>query len=261
MRILFVLYFLLIYFQGAGIAFDEYAKRSNVTDDMVLIPGGKFKMGCNQFGPRHGGPEHVVHLDAFMIDKYEVSNKRFEQIDKDHELRRSVLSYCDDCPVTKISWYEAVDFCYLTGKTLPTEAQWERAAGGNDGCAFPWGNDFDPKANQAWGGLKLRDNTKPVGSFPPNENGIYDMAGNVWEWVSDWYASGYHFPEFLYNPKGPSRGVMKVRRGGSWSDSINAMATGYRDWSYPLSRGFNDIGFRCAINIKIKKLDDISAQD
>ncbi len=261
MRILFGIFFLIYYFPVAGVAFAEYTEPGNTTDNMVLIPAGKFKMGCNKLGPRHGAPEHVVHLDAFMIDKYEVTNKRYEQIEPDHELRRSILSHCDDCPVTKISWYEAVDYCYLTGKTLPTEAQWEKAAGSGDGCSFPWGNEFNPNAHQARGGLKLRDNTKPVGSFPPNNNGIHDMAGNVWEWVSDWYAPGYHFSEFLHNPKGPSSGVMKVRRGGSWSDSIKAMATGYRDWSYPLSRGFNDIGFRCVINIKVKKADGLSTQD
>lgn len=244
-----------------GIAFAENAGLGNVTDNMIFIPAGKFKMGCDKFGLRHGAPEHVVHLDAFMIDKYEVSNKRFEKVDSDHELRRSILSHCDDCPVTKINWYEAADYCYLTGKTLPSEAQWERAAGNSEGCAFSWGHDFDPNTNQARGGFKLRDNTKPVGSYFPNKNGIYDMAGNVWEWVSDWYSMGYHFPEFLHNPRGPSSGVMKVRRGGSWSDSVKAMATGYRDWSYPLSRGFNDIGFRCAINIRVNNSNGFSTQD
>jgi len=242
-------------------AFADNGRLGSVADDMVFIPAGNFKMGCDKFGPMHGAPEHIVHLDAFMIDKYEVSNKEFEKVDKDHELRRSIFSHCDDCPVTKISWYEAADYCYLTGKTLPSEAQWERAAGNDDGCYFFWGHDFDPNNNQARGGLKLRDNTKPVGSYPPNKYGIYDMAGNVWEWVSDWYSAGYHFPEFLHNPKGPSSGVMKVRRGGSWSDSIKAMATGYRDWSYPLSRGFNDIGFRCAINFRVNNSYGLPTQD
>ncbi|GJL78146.1 MAG: hypothetical protein NPINA01_11350 [Nitrospinaceae bacterium] len=226
-------------------------KAGKITEDMVLIPAGTYKRGCDRFGPQHGAPAHSVYLDAFMIDKYEVTNEKFEKVFPEHSLRRSQFSYCDDCPVSKISWYEAADYCHLKGKSLPSEAQWERAAQNGNGCEFPWGPEFNPDEKKARGGLKLRDKASPVGSFPPNKNGIYDMAGNVWEWVGDWFSIRYYFREIMYNPRGPANGIMKVRRGGSWSDSIKAMYTGYRDWSYPFSRGFNDIGFRCAINLKV----------
>jgi iron(II)-dependent oxidoreductase len=231
------------------VTYAENIESNPLMKDMVLIPSGKFKMGCNNFGPLHGAPEHLVYLSSYMIDKYEVTNKLYEEIIPDHKTRRSILSNCDDCPVTNVSWYGAADYCYLIGKTLPSEAQWEKAAGTNDGCSFPWGYDSDSLENHARGGLKLRDKSNPVGSFPPNKNGVYDLAGNVWEWVSDWMAPGYQLKELRLNPKGPNTGVMKVRRGGSYSDDIIAMATGYRDWSYPSSRYFSDIGFRCAINI------------
>ena len=153
---------------------------------------------------------------------------------------------------SKVTWYEAADYCHLIGKALPSEAQWEKAAG-SSGCEFPWGLEWDPK--QARGGLRLSDKPTPVGSYPPNKYGIYDMAGNMWEWVTDWYAPYIYFTrdkDLRYNPRGPRHGVMKVRRGGAWSDSIPAMKTGYRDWSYPFSRSYSDIGFRCIINLKPK---------
>ena len=223
----------------------------DMTEDMVLIPAGPFEQGCDQLGPEHGAPQHTVYLDAFLIDQYEISNARFEEVMPDHQLRRSRLSGCDDCPVTKVTWYEAADYCYLIGKTLPSEAQWEKAAGGANGCEFPWGPEFDPKL--AHGGKKLRDGASPVGTYPPNKYGVYDMAGNVWEWVADWYSQAYYFMEILYNPRGPNTGVMKVRRGGAWSDEIKGMRVGYRDWSYPFSRSYSDIGFRCVINVKVVK--------
>jgi len=228
------------------------AENPEFLNDMVLIPQGTFKRGCNQFGPKHGAPEKKIHLDSFWIDKHEVTNKQFELIFPEHNLRRSVYADCDSCPVSKISWYEAADYCHLVGKSLPSEAQWERAAGNGNGCQFPWGNGFDLMNPLARGGLKLNDNATPVGSFPPNLNGLYDMAGNVWEWVGDWYSVEFYYDDILHNPRGPMSGVMKVRRGGSWSDSVKAMAIAYRDWSNPFSRGFTDIGFRCAINIKSK---------
>ena len=226
------------------------AEGSKILEDMVLIPAGNFKRGCNQFGPKHGAPEQKVHLDSYWIDKYEVTNKKFESVFPEHNLRRSIFSDCDNCAVSKISWYEAADYCHLIGKSLPSEAQWERAAGNGNGCEFPWGKGFDLMNPPARGGLKLQDKASPVGSFPPNANGLYDMAGNVWEWVSDWFSVRFYYADILHNPRGPMNGVMKVRRGGSWSDSVKAMASGYRDWSYPLSRGFNDIGFLCAVNMR-----------
>ena len=248
--ILFLFFFSCSIFFGNNIT--TWAENSKVLDDMVLIPKGTFKRGCNRFGPQHGAPEQAVHLDSFWIDKYEVTNKKFESIFPDHNLRRSIYGDCDDCPVSKISWYEAADYCHLVGKSLPSEAQWERAAGNGNGCEFPWGNGFDLMNPPARGGLKLHDKAFPVGSFSPNGNGLYDMAGNVWEWVSDWFSIRYYYADTLHNPRGPMSGIMKVRRGGSWSDSVKAMASGYRDWSSPFSRGFTDIGFRCSVNLNSK---------
>lgn len=225
--------------------------QENITANMVLIPGGVSERGCDKFGPKHGAPAHTVHLDDFMIDKYEVTNKQFEAIIPEHRLRRSKFSDCDDCPVSKVTWYDATDFCYLTGKTLPTEAQWEKATGAANGCEFPWGPTFSEEQPQAHGGLKLRDKASPVGQYPPNKYGIHDLAGNLWEWTADWFSIyTYHDVDNRYNPRGPLVGDVKVRRGGSWPDSIVSMAAGYRDWSPPFSRSLNDVGFRCVINLK-----------
>ena len=245
----------LFFFSGSTFFGDNittWAENSKVLDDMVFIAKGTFKRGCNRFGPQHGAPEQAVHLDSFWIDKYEVTNKKFESIFPEHNLRRSIYGDCDNCPVSKISWYEAADYCHLVGKSLPSEAQWERAAGNGNGCEFPWGNGFDLMNPPARGGLKLHDKAFPVGSFPPNKNGLHDMAGNVWEWVSDWFSIRYYHADTLHNPRGPMSGTMKVRRGGAGSDSVRAMASGYRDWSNPFSRGFTDIGFRCTVNLNSK---------
>lgn len=223
----------------------------NITDNMVLITGGVFERGCDKFGPQHGAPVNKVYIGDFMIDKFEVTNEQFEKIIPEHRLRRSRFSKCGDCPVAKVTWYDATDFCYLTGKTLPTEAQWEKAAGAANGCEFPWGPQFDKDNPQAHGGLKLKDQASPVGQYPPNKYGIYDLAGNVWEWTADWFSIGsYKKDEILRNPLGSPEGGMKVRRGGSWPDSTISMTAGYRDWSPPFSRSLNDVGFRCVINLK-----------
>jgi formylglycine-generating enzyme required for sulfatase activity len=229
---------------------DKGAAVQKTSDNMVRIEGGNFRMGCNEFGPEHGAPEHEVFLDDFLVDKYEVTNKKYEEVFPDHKLRRSRFSHCDKCPVTKVHWYNAADYCYLKGKALPTEAQWEKAAGAKNGCEFPWGTEFNDRDELARGGLKLKDSASPVGSFKPNKNGVYDTAGNVWEWVADWYQFYYTNGEMLRNPRGPRNGRMKIRRGGSWSDTVISMRSGYRDWSYPFSRSFNDIGFRCVLNLK-----------
>lgn len=222
----------------------------SIMEDMVLIPPGKFEMGCDELGLEHGAPRHSVYLEAYMIDKYEVTNKNFEEVIPDHNLRRSRFSQCDNCPVTKVTWYDAADYCHLIGKALPTEAQWEKAAGGVNGCEFPWGPEFTANSHRARGGFKLKDRAFAVGSYLPNKNNIFDMAGNVWEWVADWYGEYYYNDDILYNPKGPHKGFMKVRRGGSWSDDTDAMRVGYRDWSHPFSRSLNDVGFRCVLNLK-----------
>ena len=217
---------------------------------MVLVDAGYFKMGCNEISEHNLSAERLVYLDDFLIDPFEVTNKEYEKKYPEHKIKRHPTSFCDNCPVTKVSWYEARQYCQSEGKDLPTEAQWEKAAGENDRCAYSWaGPLFQDKhearsSGRVRGGFELDDGTSPIGSYPANRYGLYDMLGNVWEWTRDWMSAG-SFGESI-NPVGPQRGHFKVRRGGAWSDDIRGLMVSWRDWSAPETAFFVDIGFRCA---------------
>ena len=155
-------------------------------------------------------------------------------------------------PVMLVRWQDAVAYCHwlaqLTHKPirLPTEAEWEKAAsGGIEGCTYPSGDEIDPWAANFLPDLSLKrfHGTRPVGSYPPNPYGLYDMAGNVWEWVSDWYDAGYYASSPARNPQGPPEGRLRVVRGGAWLDAdVRLLRRGYRhkvpDDTYSYSIGF-----------------------
>ncbi|MGH7273733.1 MAG: formylglycine-generating enzyme family protein, partial [Nitrospiria bacterium] len=225
--------------------------------DMVLIPAGPFIMGYDKRHPDEG-PSHTLNLGAFHIDIYEVTNAQYAEFIM--VTKRTPPLYWKNGknppekanhPVVMVSWYDAKDYCQWAGKRLPTEQEWEKAARGTDGRIFPWGDHFDiNKANtpQRWKSLGQPGDTMPVGSFPQGKSpyGVYDMAGNVWEWSESWYLphpGNTHITE-NYGQK------YKVAKGGSWKD-----CSFYRcGLSGPtFNRGFFDpntkmrsFGFRCA---------------
>ena len=195
-----------------------------------------------------------MYLDAFWIDKFEVSNSQYEQCvsaracSEPHDLssykhndyfgNETYASY----PVIWLDWYQARDYCHWVGGELPTEAQWEKAARGTDGNKYPWG-DYAPNyqlANYA----QNKGDTVEVGSYPDGASpyGALDMAGNVWEWVRDWY--GWYDPNETYNPTGPGSGDSRVLRGGSWLMGPKDIRTARRIGTYP-TEWFYEYGFRC----------------
>lgn len=224
---------------------------------MVLIPAGEFTMGhASSYDTQ---PVRRVSLPAFYIDKYEVTNKRYKRfIDAtghkvpwsedpaaepykwDWRARMYPAGKGDD-PVVLVSWDDAKAFCTWAGKALPTEAQWEKAARGVGGKVYPWGNEWlDKNANTMESGLRQ---TSPVGAFAADvsEFGVHDMAGNVSEWVEDWFVM-YPGNTFINYDAGEK---YKVLRGGSW-DYFKSIATGYhRQYALPHSQ-MTAMGFRCA---------------
>lgn len=220
--------------------------------DMALIPAGEFTMGSNDWWPK-SQPEHKRQVDAFYMDKFEVTNKRYKSfVDAmgrpapDHWPGGTIPPGREDHPVVYVSWEDARDFCKWEGKRLPAEAEWEKAARGADKRAFPWGDKFEKeKGNTPQLG---NEDTMPVGSFENGKSpyGIYDMAGNAWEWVDDWfkpYPGNTHSDE-NYGEK------YKVLRGGSWYDctyyKCGISAPAYNRIFFNPQTKNNNFGFRCA---------------
>ncbi len=231
---------------------------------MVYVPAGPFLMGSNT-GHADEAPPHMVDLPAFYIDRHEVTVAEYaaflnavgglwqcdgqlcaDVYDENPQSRllaagngyRAAPGY-EHHPITWVSWYGAVAYCRFRGKRLPTEAEWEKAARGMDGRRYPWGDVFDPARANA--GNRLQGTT-PVGSFPQGMSpyGALDMAGNVWEWVADWYAP---YPGSDYTS--PFFGKYKVVRGGSWNHPTQDARTTARDIAHP-ARRLGVVGFRCA---------------
>ena len=224
--------------------------------DMVLIPKGEFTMGSNEHGDE---TKHQVVLDPYWIDKYEASNARYKEFMK--ATSHPAPAYWDDPrlnkqnqPVVGVSWTDANAFCKWEGKRLPSEAEWERAAKGPEGDNhYPWGHKLDPK--KANYGQNV-GRTMPVDSYPEGVSGfgVYNMAGNVFEWVEDWYDSSYYKQSLALNPKGADQGYnyanqgpVKVLRGGSWLAPETSLHTSHRFWNQPDNNSYGvGLGFRCA---------------
>ncbi len=211
-------------------------------ETLAPVKGGCFDMG-DPFGEGDTDetPVHHVCLDDFSMDIYEVTQAAFESLMGSNP---SAHEDCPDCPVENVTWFEARKYCEKAGKRLPTEAEWEYSArDAGKKVKYGTGKNEIRKSEANYGSR----NTKPVGSYPPNALGLYDMAGNVWEWVADWYYDDYDaYKDFTAaNPKGPSHGVYRATRGGSWGLSPTSSRVSTRNPIPPSSR-FNSIGFRCA---------------
>ena len=225
---------------------------STSDSDLVLIPGGEFLMGKDGEGDH--SPAHSVYIDSFYIDAYEVTNSQYfafceEMGHRLPEFWRMDEFNCGldfpDHPVVGVSWRDAEKYADWAGKRLPTEAEWEYAArGGLVGKNYPKGDDLDSTlANYALKGWTK--GTVPVGIYPPNGYGLYDMAGNVVEWVSDYYADDYYNTSPYKNPTGPEKGKFRVIRGGGWHSGPSCNRVFFRNALPPGWVDFN-VGFRCA---------------
>ncbi len=252
---------------------------------MALIPGGPFQMGDNLDGMSDAQPVHTVQVNAFFMDQYEVTgqlwlNVREWAVNNAYSIGAGSYNAITH-PVHSVSWYDAVKWCnarsekeglvpvyytdatlaniYKTGSLnisntfvnwnangyrLPTEAEWEKAArGGMQGQRYPWGDTITCANANYYGCVGT---TRPVGSYAPNNYGLYDMAGNIWEWCWDWYSSTYYvLDEALNNPKGPVTGSSRLLRGGAWFDNANFARSAVRIFAFTPSLTYSYPGFRC----------------
>jgi eukaryotic-like serine/threonine-protein kinase len=224
---------------------------------MVEIPAGEFVMGKDEDLIGDDSPRHTVYLDTYWIDQTDITNAMYAKCVQAGKCKfniqhaQTAVHYNDpdyaNHPVVYVTWYQAVAYCGWAGRRLPSEAEWEKGARGTDGRTFPWGktaaNSSLANYNDAIG------DTTPVGSYPLGASpyGLLDMAGNVRQWVADWFDALFYRNSPLQNPLGPGLGVKRVLRGGSFKDPANGVRVTTRFEHEPGSAGMNR-GFRCAIS-------------
>ena len=236
----------------------QVSREEPVKEEMVSIPAGPFIRGTNE-GGLDERPQRTVLLDTFAIDRYEVTNHQYQQfVDvTGHRKSGPPARYAKNMskmlsinqPVVYVSWEDAETYCHWKGKRLPTEAEWEKAMRGSDGRLWPWGNVEQPNgANWA----RVQDGhevSAVVGTVQTDKSpyGVMDGAGNVMEWVADWYGERYFTEAPEQNPPSPDHGVYRVLRGGGYATtgadiritSRSKMVADFRD---------ETIGFRCAVS-------------
>jgi sulfatase modifying factor 1 len=208
--------------------------------NMAFIEAGCFIMGSPEGeGDADEHPQHNVCLDAYYIDRYEVTQEEYERtIHKDP----AVFGKCPNCPVEYVSWLEAKEYCEKNGKRLPTEAEWEFAARAGTETRYYWGNSADTAC--AWFAANAGNRTNPVGRKRPNGHGLYDMLGNVSEWCADKFSDHTYRMSAMNNPLSIT-GRYPVVRGGSWIDDAVKIRSASRGSENPKTRD-SMIGFRCA---------------
>lgn len=230
--------------------------------EMVLIPKGPFYIGSSEkdidwmvetfFAESRDWyldetPSHALYLNQFYIDKYEVTVGEYQKFLQ--KTRRTKPKYLDNPkynavnqPIIGVTWQDAADFCSWAGKRLPTEAEWEKAARGDDGRRYPWGNNADIKKANVRGTEDSFRYSSPVGNFPEGQSpyGVMDMAGNVFEWTQDWYKPfpGNEGQNDLYNQR------LKVVKGGSWKANMDLARSALRGKRFP-HQSADHVGFRC----------------
>jgi formylglycine-generating enzyme required for sulfatase activity len=229
--------------------------------DDVDASGKSEEFGFNEpmYLPEH--PRRRLFLDAYLIDKYEVTNGKFKQFlagSGKYNPQQLQMIYerlkmdQDDKPVRIVTWMIADEYCRAMGKRLPTEAEWEKAARGPDGFQFPWGNEWNPDYLNAG---QEEQEIMPVGSYEKGKSpyGVYDMAGNVMEWTADWYQAypGAEYESPLYGKQ------RRVVRGGGWGGIGHYVIPHYfraaYRYNFPPDKAFNDVGFRCAKDVQSSK--------
>ncbi len=226
---------------------------------LVRIPAGEYRLGSESGTPPER-PAHRVALGSFYIGQHPVTNAQYQQFvvatghrapclddartarENWDQKRNAPPAGREAHPVVLVSWHDAQAYCTWAGGRLPTEAEWESAArGGLQDQPYPWGDGL----SRDLANYDNRAGTTAVGSYPPNPYGLYDMAGNVWEWVADWYDPHYYGVSPTADPQGPATGTVKVLRGGAWLLFPEFCRVSYRFRNNPNFR-FNLMGFRLA---------------
>jgi formylglycine-generating enzyme required for sulfatase activity len=211
---------------------------------MVYVIGGTFQMGSSSESDEK--PIHTVTVSSFFMDKTEVTQVQYRKVMGKNP---SNFSGCDDCPVEQVTWYDANAYAQKVGKRLPTEAEWEYAArGGNKSKGYTYSGS-NTIGSVAWYNGNSSSKTHPVAQKQPNELGLYDMSGNVWEWCSDRYDKGYYSRSPQTDPQGPNSGSFRVLRGGGWNDFYSYCRVAMRNWTSPSLRySHPPLGFRLVLS-------------